>query len=230
MKIKSLSYLLATVVLVAITLSACQPPESSASVDQDRIYCIYELFYNQNTDITKARATFRFGNPLGTPLYLADNSEVTCDGELLSKIFDGFTLYEAEFAGKKDSATFKWIDVDQKEFANKIYMVEIAYQDSITVIPRNAAYEMFWNGGALIKGESVGVVIDAVGNASQPFGVNQLGAESIIFSKLQLEKLPEGDATLLMDRKYEIDLQESTSAGGTIYSRYRPDNKTVTLL
>ncbi|MFC2114509.1 hypothetical protein ACFLRI_04100 [Bacteroidota bacterium] len=229
MKIKNLVYSLVAIMLVAITFSSCQPPESSASVDQDRIYCVYELFYNQNTDITKARATFRFGNALGTPLFLAKKSEVSCDGELMSKILDEWTLYEAEFVGRKDSATFKWVDVDQNEFNNKIHMVELAYQDSVTVIPRNAAYELFWDGNALIAGESVALFIDAAGNASQTFVVNQLGVQSIILAKNKLELLPEGTATLYMDRFYEIDLQEATSAGGTIFSKYRPENKTVML-
>jgi hypothetical protein len=230
MKTKNLWILLTAMMFSALVFTACQEPESSASVDQDRIYVAYELFYNQNTDITKARATFRFGNALGTPLFLATGSEVSCDGELMSKILDGITIYEVDFTGMKDSATFKWTDTDGKEFYNKIYMTEIAYVDSIDEIPNDAAFELFWDGDALADGENVSLLVDAAGTASQLFNTNNIGANSIILSKLQLEKLPEGEATLFMDKKHEIDLQEATSAGGTIFSRYRPTNKVVDIL
>ena len=230
MKAKNLWIVLGVFMFSGLVFNACQEPESSASVDQDRIYVIYELFYNQNTDITKARATFRFGNVIGTPLYLATGSEVSCDGQLMSKLLDVFTIYEVEFAGKKDSASFKWIDTDAKEFANKVYMTEIAYVDTIDEIPNDAAFEFFWDGDALADGENVALLIDAVGNASQLFGETKTGSTSIILEKTKLEKLPEGQATLFFDKKHEIDLQEATSAGGTIFSKYRPTNKTVEIL
>jgi len=211
MKAKNLWIVLGVFMFSGLVFNACQEPESSASVDQDRIYVIYELFYNQNTDITKARATFRFGNVIGTPLYLATGSEVSCDGQLMSKILDVFTIYEVEFA-------------------NKVYMTEIAYVDTIDEIPNDAAFEFFWDGDALADGENVALLIDAVGNASQLFGETKTGSTSIILEKTKLEKLPEGQATLFFDKKHEIDLQEATSAGGTIFSKYRPTNKTVEIL
>ncbi|MBL6963521.1 MAG: hypothetical protein ISR55_06840 [Bacteroidetes bacterium] len=227
MKTKIGCLIISVCVLTSLFFSACQDPESSASVDQDRIYVIYELFYNQNTDITKGRATFRFGNAIGTPLFLATGSEVSCDGELMSKFLDAVTIYVVDFAGKKDSATFKWIDTDGKEFFNTVHMTEIDYVDSITAIPNDAAFEFFWDGDALVDGENVVLLIDAVGNASQLFNETKTGSNSIILSKAQLEKLPEGDATLYMDKKHTVDLQEATSAGGTIFSTYRPTNKVV---
>lgn len=49
-----------------LLLVASSAKEDSSDVNQNKIYCDYELFYNQNDDKTQAVARFRFGGPTGT--------------------------------------------------------------------------------------------------------------------------------------------------------------------
>lgn len=65
-------------------LAASCKRESSGDVNQKRIFTQYELFYNENEDITYARAWFRFGHETGTLLELSSPSIVTFEGDKLS--------------------------------------------------------------------------------------------------------------------------------------------------
>jgi len=59
--------------------------EDSSFVNQNKVYCDYELFYNQNEDKTHAVARFRFGGATGTLLELTDSTgaSVSFNGETL---------------------------------------------------------------------------------------------------------------------------------------------------
>ena len=65
--------LLVILSLLTISLFSCNREESN-TVEQDRIFTEYELFYNANEDKTYARATFKFSNVFGTKLELSQPS------------------------------------------------------------------------------------------------------------------------------------------------------------
>ena len=104
-----LSYFAALAALTMLLASGCFR-EPSDSVNQDKIYTDYELFYNANEDKTYARATFKFSNLTGTKLELSDPSEVTFEGDLRS-FKPALAYYEKTLPGLVSSGTFEWKDI-----------------------------------------------------------------------------------------------------------------------
>jgi hypothetical protein len=214
--------------LIAFTamyvLNSCQS-ENSDDVNQDRIFCAYQLYYNANEDKTYAQAQFRFGNVTGTLLELSTPSEVRFNGDLLT-FKSALAYYENEYAGFVQSGTFTWKDTQGNEFSNTITITPVDYPANLDTIPRDAAYELFWVGDSLSANHSVVLTANGVleGDA---FIVTQsnLNAKSIILPLNKLQQMGQGQGTLWMDRYYTLDLQEQTSAGGTIKGVYRPVNK-----
>ena len=217
----------ALVALAILTFASCVR-ESSEDVNQDKIFTEYELFYNANQDKTYARATFRFSNALGTNLELANPSKVTFNGDMLT-FNNALAYYEKEYAGFKQNGTFVWEDLDGNVFTNTIEIHEIAYPaGGIDTIPRDAAFELTWVGNALADKEIVGVTVNGENEFdAQIFATNDIGSQSIILAKNQLEKVGQGPGTVWMDRSYLPGLTQQTSAGGKILGRYRPENLPV---
>lgn len=228
-KMKTLKNLYLPVLLLTLMfLNACIREESN-DVNQDKIHTAYELFYNANEDKTYARAIFKFSNALGTQLQLTSPSEVTFNGDVLT-FKNTLAYYEKEYVGMVTTGTFVWTDVNGLAFTNTISIKDINYPAVLDTIPRNAAYEMFWQGDSLSANERVVLTANGVleGDA-QIFSQDNINAKSIILAKNKLELMGQGQGTLWMDRYYEPVLTEKTSAGGLISGRYRPVNKTVYL-
>ena len=73
MKYLSKFILLIIISTTIVYFSSCEK-EPPSSINQDRIFTIYELYYNANADITYARATFKYGNSAGSLMQLNDGS------------------------------------------------------------------------------------------------------------------------------------------------------------
>jgi hypothetical protein len=221
MKLQSLFIAL----LCAITLFNCNR-ESSADVNQDRIYTIYELFYNANEDKTFARATFRFSNEVGTLLELSEPSQVTFNGDILT--FNRvLAYYEREYAGFVDSGTFEWTDTEENTFINSAQVNNIDYAATIDTIDRSASYELNWSGNPLAEDELVTLTINGENEGdARLFTTNDIGASSIILAQNILEQVGQGPGTLFLDRSFSPELLDATGAGGRVTGRYRPKNQT----
>ncbi len=214
--------------LITLSLFSCNR-EASESVDQDRIFTEYELFYNANQDKTFARATFKFSNALGTKLELSQPSEVTFNGEILT-FNPVLAYYEKEYAGLVETGTFEWTDTEGNAFKNNIEIHSIDYANTIDTIDRSGSYELNFSGTPLEMLELVTVTINGENELdAQVFTTNDSGSQSIILSKSKLEKIGDGPGTIIMDRSYIPLIQESTSAGGILLGRYRPENQSIQL-
>jgi hypothetical protein len=221
---KSIIFLGIASIVAMFIVSSCAR-ENSDDVNQDRIYCEYELFYNANEDKTYARAIFKFGNALGTLLELSDPSEVKFNGDLLT-FKTALAYYEKDYAGFIESGTFEWTDADGNTFSNSISITEIAYPAVLDTIHRDAAYELFWLGDSLSANHSV--ILTANGEDegdAQIFTQTNVNSKSIILPLNQLQQIGQGPGTLWMDRYYKPGLTQQTSAGGVIRAVYRPVNK-----
>ena len=96
--------------------SSCER-ESSSDVNQDRIYALYEVVYNQTQDISYARASFFFGSITGTKLELADPSYVKFNDTPL---------------GFKEALAYRITSYNvcyTKLLRSRVYMVRIQYRD-----------------------------------------------------------------------------------------------------
>lgn len=212
--------------LLALVLISCSRQDSE-NVTQDTIWAHYELFYDDNTDITKAKVTFRFNNGFGTKLQLSDGAEVTFDGDVMAWQ-NTFAYYETDMAGLVDEGTFVYTDLDGNVYTNSASISTVQFPIDLDTIPRPGSFEMFWEGDPLGDAEAITVWIngDNEGDA-QTFYENDLGSESIIFGQNQLLVLPEGYADMVMDRSYNPAIEEATEAGGLVTGRYRAENLEV---
>lgn len=202
--------------------------EDSADVNQDKIYTVYELFYNANTDKTWAIARFRFGGPTGTLLELKNPATVTFDGEELpfNALFSG---HYKEYAGQKTGGTFVYNNVDGDTFTNSVPAYEmIDYPTVLDTINKSEAYSLAWQGSALSANQNVALFV-----GSWTWGDDALflqtgdGATDIVMGTNQLSNLPVGPSTLYMNRSTDVTVSEGTGEGGIIKGVYRPVNRTI---
>ncbi|MEO1053115.1 MAG: hypothetical protein AAFX87_20945 [Bacteroidota bacterium] len=219
-------------VLLAGTLflfTSCESEESE-NVNQDRIYALYELFYDANRDVTFARTTFFFGNVTGTKLELSDGASITFDGQALA-FNNTLAFYEREIAGFVDSGSFSYTDLDGNTFNNPASINTVDFPDGQnTVVNKSQSYTIEWDGTALSNGESVTVSI--VPNAvaeSELFIQASTGATSIILTQNRLEDIQSVVGELVMDRFTSSEPAEATSAGGEVLGHYRASNLSVTI-
>lgn len=217
---------LATLLVSLLTTTSCQR-EPSDSVDQDKIFTEYELFYNANEDKTYARATFKFSNALGTKLELVDPNAILFDGDVLTWK-PALAYYEKEIAGFQTTGTFTWTDNDGNTFTNSVEIIPIDYPADLDTIARDAAYDLILDGAPLIENQSFTVTANGENEGdAQVFFTDDIGAQNIVLEKNLLEKIGAGPGTLFLDRRNTPILTEQTSAGGILTGRYRPENAEV---
>ncbi|MEL6696935.1 MAG: hypothetical protein AAFP89_11865 [Bacteroidota bacterium] len=195
--------------------------EPSVNVDQDTVYGEYRLVYDANEDKTYARATFRFGSATGTILELSEPAEITYDGDQMpwKPIL---AYYEQDFAGKVASGTFSYTDLEQNTFENAVSLAsEIGLSASLTEISQGAAFTLIWEGSPIVAGEIITVTINGINEGdAQIFIEADPGATSIVLPKDKLEELGIGTARVFIERRANAQVQQGTSRGGAIWSRY----------
>lgn len=194
--------------------------EDSTNVNQDSIWVHYELFYDANTDVTTARATFRFGGATGTKLELTDPSFVSFDSEELS--FKSVTArYEKDFPGYVNGGTFYFLDLDYNTFYNTVEMRPIDFQQPMGPIDNSSSFEIEWSGVAISDGELVSVWIDGENEGDAQLFLNgDDGDTSIILPLNQLENIGEGTAQARIERSFFNETQEASPTGALLQGRY----------
>lgn len=206
--------------------TSCQR-ESSADVNQDRIFTHYELFYNANEDITYARAWFRFGSITGTQLELASPSEVTFEGDKLSfnKLL---AFYEKKYAGLKTSGTFIWEDTEANVFTNTVTINPIDFGVMPDSIARNAALTIPWTGDALGTDEVVGTWINGENEGDAQAAITiETGTNQLIVPANKMSQVGAGPGKIYLERRSAPALVSVTGAGGYGAGVYRATTKNV---
>lgn len=226
---KTLLRLLSLTLLVS-TLISCEK-EDSSDVNQDKIYTVYELFYNENSDKTVAIVRLHFGSPTGTLLEATDPAAVTFNGEDLPyNVF--YSGHAKEYAGKIETGTFVYTNVDGQSFTNvPPTMDTLAFPTDFDTIIKSQANTLTWVGSPLLSTERANLYIGTWtwGQDAAFFAYTQ-GATNIVMGTNQLAGLAEGNSTCYLDRVNEVAVTQGTSEGGVIRTRYRPLNKQVQIL
>lgn len=224
---KKLFFALAALFSLSAVISSCQK-EDSSDVNQDKIYTVYELFYNANTDKTVAICRLRFGTPTGTLLEATDPAQVTFNGDVLpySAIYSG---HAKEYAGLITSGTFAYTNVDGVTFTNTTpTMTTLSHPTTFDTIVKSQANTYTWGGNALGDNERVNLFVGTwTWGQDALFFASGNGANNIVMGTNQLANLAEGTSTLYVDRVHEVAVTEGTSEGGVIRAVYRPANITV---
>ena len=227
MKIKTYLFLSILAISSIFVLGSCDV-ENSADVKQDKIYAIYEAFYNSNSDKTWVVARFRFGGPTGTLLQLEDPASVTFEGDTLpwAPLFFG---HFKEYAGHVTSGTFSYTNVDLDVFNNDLQASEaIAFPAAFDSLPKSSATSLVWDGTMLGPDQRVALFI-----GSWTWGQDALalqtteGSDNIILGVDQMANVPLGNAICYMDRTTEVTVAEGTSEGGVVRATYRANNRNI---
>ncbi|MBN9294120.1 MAG: hypothetical protein J0G96_09095 [Flavobacteriia bacterium] len=217
---------------LAILTSACTK-EDSSDVNQNKIYCDYELFYNANEDKTHVVARFRFGGLTGTILELTDSSgaSVKFNGDILpyNHLYTG---HHKEYAGQLTTGTFVYTNTAGNVFTNTVPSgATIAFPSDLDTIRKSIANTVTWVGPALSANEYAGIYIGTPAWGKDALFFNSdLGGTNIVMGVSQKANLTLGNATLVMDRKTTVNVTEGTEKGGQIRYRYRCPNKAVVIV
>lgn len=228
--------LVALLVLAALlSLSGCMA-EQSADVNQQRIWTSYELEYDANSDVTTAKATFRFGNSLGTPLELTSPSEVRFNGERLARVAQpgtGMVSYERSYAGLVSSGTFRFVDVEGEAYSNTTSARPVEFPASLGPVDNDASYAFDWVGSALAPNEQVQVTLWRLSGGSASLAVfpqQQDGARGVIMDAQQLRNVAPGTVTLRMERTWTTTPVRTPDAGGRLQVKWVARERAVEIV
>ncbi|MGC9330695.1 MAG: hypothetical protein ACP5DZ_02325 [Bacteroidales bacterium] len=225
-----------------LVLTSCEVNDPSL-MNQDRIYTSYELYYNGNADKTYARATFKLGNKYGTLLKLGDNSSIGItrgdsiyNPELLT-FMNEYGYYEKEYSSTIFECSFYFTDEEENQYINSISLHSATFPETIDTIVRNNKWQLSWDVDysfqeiALKENESISLTFKNIATGDiHSFYQFEEGSENMIISSDETSELEPGTYTLILDRRYQPELTQKPSAGGTITARYRPANRTVVVV
>lgn len=218
-------FLLLLFISGSILLHSCKK-----DIDQNKIYTIYELCYDPNTNSTYAMASFQENGVTGTFIELKSPSQISFNGNVLT-YYSSQCYYESEFTGLISSGTFIWTDENGLTKTNPISVIPIAYPASLTTINRNSSYTMSWVGDSISANQSVVLTMTSVSTEgiNKTFTQNTINSKSITLSASQLQEFDAGTVQLSLYRQYEPALIQQTAAGGKIAGVYGPVNKSIQL-
>ncbi len=227
---KKLIYTILTLLSITLSISSCQK-EDSSDVNQQKVYTVYELFYNQNSDKTIAIARLRFGGPTGTLLEATDPASVTYNGDPMpySVLYSG---HAKEYAGKLSGGTFAYTNTENVTYTNTVPSMDtIAYPSTFTEIVKSQANTLTWEGYPLAANERVDLFIGSwTWGQDALFFSTGVGATDIVMGVNALANLAEGTSNCFMDRVHEVPVSQGTGEGGVIRTRYRPANIQVNVV
>lgn len=188
-----------------------------------------ELQYNALEDKTYARAQFRFGNALGTPLKLSSTAESSADGNTMTWN-EVINIYEWNWTGKTSTTAFSYTDNDGNTFANNIEVREITVPAALDSISKDSSYNLVWSGDPVATSEEIYVIVNETGETNGTlFSQTNVGATSISLNKNQLATIDPGTVSVWISRDYKPAMTQVTNAGGILVGKYLDIKQNVTL-
>lgn len=204
----------------------CQSQPSS-DVAQDKIHTNYWLYRESNSDVTYARAQFRFGTGTGTSLELTGGASVSEGGTPLpwGALLD---WYENKHAGYTKQTTFTYVDSEGKRREVPVPVIrEVSFPDPLPAkLPRSESFELTWVGEPLADGETMEAVVARDANRLD-FAVwyeTKVGARSMVLTKDGLAKVQAGASVLSLrrHRNYPLPAGADTGGGGRVTTTFQP--------
>lgn len=224
------TYFLFALLAGIYSLTACQK-EDSNDVNQDKIYTVYELNYNQNTDKTVAICRLRFGSPTGTLLEATGAASVQYNGDNLpySYIYSG---HAKEYAGKLTGGSFTYTNTAGTSFVNTVPSMDtVATPSSFDTIVKSQANTYTWIGNPLASNERMNLYLGSwTWGQDALFFALTAGQTDIVMGISALSSLALGTSTCHVERVHEIPVSNGTPEGGVIRAVFKTTNKTVTVV
>jgi hypothetical protein len=199
--------------------------EDSSVVRQDRVFTQYWLYYDANTDVTHARATFRLGNALGTLLELNEPAKVTFNDKALAYV-DVPGWHEAQFPGKV-TGSFVYTNVDGQKFTVPIAAIPDVAVPAMLSIPAGKSYTFAWQGPPVKKDEFIEVVV--TGENKLDFSTvfqRGVGATDVVLNAETTRRF-NAMGWLGVRRTQASDPMQAPDAGGSVWSTMQPKDARV---
>lgn len=213
--------LIITVISTLIFIFIACERENSSDVNQDRIYALYEIYYDKAEDVSYARASFFFGSITGTKLQLSSPSNVKFNNVEMG-FKNALAYYETSNAGFIEQGTFVWTDLDGNSFTNIATVKTIDLPENMDTITKGQAYELTWIGEPLGSDENVWVFINGqMENDEVNAYQTTPGATKVILTATQTNKLSVGTNQIFIQRRNNTEAQEKTSAGAKCAGIYK---------
>lgn len=227
---KRLSLLLFVAIGASLLFKSCATGDSS-DVNQDKIYTIYEAFYNKNSDKTWVSARFQFGGVTGTNLELDSTAYVLFNADTLPYNWL-LGCHFKEYSGRISTGTFTYRNLNGVTYTNTLPTVDtLNYEATFDTIKKSVANTITWVGSPLAANESVSIFIGSWGWGQDAlYATDADGATNLVLGTTTLSSLATGVSTCYMDRKKQTTVSSGTSVGGVIRTVYRPIDRIVTVI
>lgn len=209
----------------SVIFYSCETSDPITSVNQDRIYQIYDARYNADSNYAYARATFRLENANGSYITLTGaNANVKFNGSTMSEVsVFGITYYQFGQFSFPNPYAFVYTDANNATFSNSTGM------NSMSIIFQNPPPDVMKSVGttfdfvsSVSAGETVTLRIYNTANDSLVITkVNQTGGSSTVpVTVSDLSPLTTGIYSAQLTRQDQIGLSQQNSVGGVMNRAY----------
>jgi hypothetical protein len=198
-------------------LAACRKESSSDLSPAVPIYQDYKVIFDKPDNKTRAFATFRKHNSLGTRLELTGASTITFNGNGYTSYTEIDNYFYRWSTSGLSGVTFRYVKEGDDEFQNGI-----ALADTFDVsIPLGVALstvnggQVQWVGRPLEQGETLKAQLKQGSSSSSTVTVNTAGAQVVQLPASMVSAMTVGTADLYLTRTRTLGLQQADgSAGG----------------
>lgn len=199
--------------------AACQK-DRIANINQDKIYIDYQLYYNEDNQITTVSVLFKKKDNNGSLLKLSSKSKISFNDDVLPYNSE-LSCYQKEINGKIETGTFTWIDSNGKHYVNTIALSPIEIINPDTVY-KSSDYSLQWQGSSLNTGETIYFILNGKsGGVPQLLSLDGVGKNTLVITKETWSALNVGELEVIAERIKVSDPQQKTQAGGVMTAKYR---------
>jgi hypothetical protein len=203
--------------MFVLLLNSCKKFASETPVEE--VFQSYYLEYDESKNETYVQVVFT--NSKGKKIILDGNSKITCNGELIPK---NGKYYSKTFNGNIDTASFKYIDINEKEYLNELVIPFYISNDNSNILSKSISSYWVFNGTPIGVNEEVKLYLELKNKPSKNISIknNQLNGISIYISSNSLNKFDTTGITIAQtSRSYFSNNGQWTNAGGELKSVYK---------
>jgi hypothetical protein len=202
---------------LAITASSCRKESSADVAPAVPIYQDYKVTFDKPDNRTRAFATFRKHNSLGTRLELTGGSSITFNGNSFTSYTELDNYFYRWSANGMASVAFRYIKEDAGEFQNSIALADtfdVSIPSGIVLSTVNGG-QVQWVGRQLEQGETLKAQLKQGSTHSSTVTVSTTGAQVVLLPASMVSAMAAGAADLYLTRTRTLNLQQADgSAGG----------------
>ena len=225
MENKSLNLALpALFAVLSVFNTACSTDTvSSKDVSTEAIHQDYTMSYHEDSNTTEMSAQFRVGGWSGTTVELESPSSLKVNGQAPSKNSFLGTRYYSSSSGYVPTATFEFTTTDGSKLTNSISIDPLHLLKADQTVSVLRTYEADVDAPKLTSGETITVQIQQQISGKESVyatGIYDRSRSKASFSPSELNKLENGNASLVIYRAKTGSLAQATKEGGGIAAYY----------